>query len=224
MFTQNIRGIYAEFTQILRTRFEQLTRSIYAWISLLLTLLCLRMFIWFTHDIHVYAVYALFTQNLRSLRGLCLRMFIWFTHDTRTFLFTQFTHYLRIIYAVYVDFIYACLYGLRKIPAHFFFTQFTQNLRRFYAVFTQFTRTWKYLRMWKYLHSLRRIYAEFTQVYAACVNWKTCLRSLRTEHFADVHILQDTYTYIDPAISVGGGISGAAAVAHRSNSRYYLPR
>ena len=45
------------------------------------------------------------------------------------FMFTQFTHYLRIIYAVYVDFIYAGLYGLRKIPAHFVL----RSLRRFYA-------------------------------------------------------------------------------------------
>ena len=128
------------------------------------------MFIWFTHDIHDYAVYALFTQNLRSLHRLCLRMFIWFTHDTRTFLFTQFTHYLRIIYAVYVDFIYAGLFGLRKIPAHFVL----RSLRRIYADFTQYLRS---LRGHENIYaceniykSLRRIYADFTQVYAACVN------------------------------------------------------
>ena len=85
-------------------------------------------------------------------------------------MFTQFTHYLRIIYAVYVDFIYACLYGLRKIRAH----SCLRSLRRIYADFTQYLRSLRghenIYACEKYLQSLRRFYADFTQVYAACVN------------------------------------------------------
>ena len=82
-------------------------------------------------------------------------------------MFTQFTHYLRIIYAVYVGFVYACLYGLRMIRAH----SCLRSLRIIYALFTQFTWTLfthvytvyaRYLHIF-FLRSLRRIYADFTQ-------------------------------------------------------------
>ena len=49
------------------------------------------------------------------------------------FMFTQFTHYLRRIYAVYIGFVYACLYGLRMIRAH----SCLRSLRIIYALFMQ---------------------------------------------------------------------------------------